>query len=101
MLSSRLDRKWSDIKTRSFNDLLCKREKRCWSFTNCKEALGNILCRKETMLMEKVKREGWLLWMVFEADVGEDGDCTEGCFRFGFESTSVSIFKCYNADLFS
>lgn len=27
--------------------------------------------------MEKAKREGWLLWMGFEADVGEDGDCTE------------------------
>lgn len=64
MLSSRLDRKWSDIKTRSFNDLLCKRGKKgVWSFTNCKEALGNILCRKETMLMEKAKRERGMAFM--------------------------------------
>lgn len=65
MPSSRLDRKWSNIKTRPFNDLPAKEKA---SFTNCKEALGNILRRKETMLMEKAKSEGWLLWMVFERD---------------------------------
>ena len=67
-----------------------------WSFTNCKEALGNILCRKETMLMEKAKREGCLLWMVFEGEAGEDGDFAEPCFRLDFR---LLLFRYLNVSL--
>lgn len=49
-----------------FNDAFATSRKETQGVYECKEALGNISCRKETMLMENVKREGCGLWMVFE-----------------------------------
>lgn len=46
--------------------------------------------------MEKAKREGWLLWTVFEADVGEDGDCTEAASGLDFR---VLLFQYLNVTM--